>query len=60
MRRRARWQAERVCDRVVVRRARSAVADRELLNIRNRQRGDTTFVPPDRETWYELHDVMSA
>jgi len=23
-------------------------------------RGDTTFTPPDREAWYELHDVMSG
>jgi hypothetical protein len=23
-------------------------------------RGDTSFTPPDREAWYELHDVMSG
>lgn len=23
-------------------------------------RGDASFVPPDREAWYELHDLMSA
>jgi hypothetical protein len=23
-------------------------------------RGDASFTPPDRETWYELHDVMSG
>jgi hypothetical protein len=23
-------------------------------------RGDTTFTPPTRETWYELHDTMSG
>jgi hypothetical protein len=22
-------------------------------------RGDASFVPPDREAWYELHDTMS-
>lgn len=22
-------------------------------------RGDTSFTPPDREAWYELHDTMS-
>ena len=22
-------------------------------------RGDTTFTPPERESWYELHDSMS-
>jgi hypothetical protein len=22
--------------------------------------GDTSFTPPDREAWYELHDVMSG
>jgi hypothetical protein len=24
------------------------------------ERGDTTFTPPTRETWYELHDAMSG
>jgi hypothetical protein len=23
-------------------------------------RGDTTFTPPTRETWYELHDAMTG
>ena len=23
------------------------------------ERGDTSFTPPDREAWYELHDTMS-
>jgi hypothetical protein len=22
--------------------------------------GDTTFAPPSRETWYELHDSMTG
>ena len=32
----------------------------ERMGADAQARGDTTFVPPDRETWYELHDVMSA
>ena len=24
------------------------------------QRGDATFSPPTRETWYELHDMMAG
>ena len=24
------------------------------------QSGDTSFVPPSRETWYELHDSMTG
>jgi hypothetical protein len=24
------------------------------------QSGDTSFTPPSRETWYELHDSMTA
>jgi len=24
------------------------------------QSGDTSFAPPSRETWYELHDTMTA
>ncbi len=24
------------------------------------ERGDTTFTPPTRETWYELHDSVTA
>ena len=24
------------------------------------QSGDTTFAPPSRETWYELHDSMTG
>jgi hypothetical protein len=23
------------------------------------QKGDTTFAPPSRETWYELHDALT-
>jgi len=24
------------------------------------ERGDTTFAPPNRETWYELHDSLTG
>jgi hypothetical protein len=41
------------------------IADRltpilERMAAEAQSRGDATFVPPDRETWYELHDVMSG
>ena len=32
----------------------------ERMGADAQARGDTTFVPPDRETWYELHEVMSG
>lgn len=41
------------------------IADRltpilERMGADAQARGDTTFVPPDREAWYDLHDVMSG
>jgi hypothetical protein len=31
----------------------------ERMDADAQSRGDTSFTPPDRETWYELHDTMS-
>ncbi len=31
----------------------------ERMGADAQARGDTSFTPPDREAWYELHDVMS-
>jgi hypothetical protein len=40
------------------------IADRltpilERMAADAQSRGDTSFTPPDREAWYELHDTMS-
>lgn len=32
----------------------------EPLAAAAQESGDTTFTPPTRETWYELHDSMSG
>ena len=32
----------------------------ERMAVAAQERGDETFTPPDREAWYELHDVMSG
>ena len=32
----------------------------EPMAIAAAQRGDETFTPPSRETWYELHDSMTG
>ena len=31
----------------------------ERMAAETQARGDTSFTPPDREAWYELHDTMS-
>ena len=40
------------------------IADRlnpitEPMAVAAQQRGDDTFAPPSRETWYELHDSLT-
>jgi hypothetical protein len=40
------------------------IADRlspivERMATEAQARGDTTFTPPERESWYELHDSLS-
>jgi hypothetical protein len=32
----------------------------ERMAVAAQERGDETFTPPDREAWYELHDVMTG
>jgi hypothetical protein len=32
----------------------------ERMAAEAQQAGDETFTPPDRETWYELHDSMTG
>jgi len=32
----------------------------ERMGADAQARGDDSFTPPDREGWYELHDVMSG
>jgi hypothetical protein len=32
----------------------------EPMGVAAQERGDTTFTPPSRETWYELHDSLTG
>ena len=32
----------------------------EPMAVAAQERGDETFTPPDREAWYELHDVVTG
>jgi hypothetical protein len=32
----------------------------EPMAVAAAERGDDTFAPPSRETWYELHDSMTG
>jgi hypothetical protein len=32
----------------------------ERMSAEAAERGDETFLPPKRETWYELHDSMTG
>ncbi len=32
----------------------------EPMAVAAAERGDTTFTPPSRETWYELHDSITG
>jgi hypothetical protein len=51
------WQTREQGERFI---AETLMPILERLRAEAEARGDDSFTPPDREGWYELHDVMSG
>jgi hypothetical protein len=50
------WETREQGERFIAERLNPIV---ERMAADAQSRGDTSFTPPDREAWYELHDTMS-
>jgi hypothetical protein len=51
------WETREQADTFINGRLNSII---EPMAVAAQERGDETFTPPDREAWYELHDVMTG